>query len=387
MSQQPRQPLAGKPPASVPDASSSPHFICGSPLKRGILYSTSDDGTKLIARATATEPGTLVKPQISPEQITPLPADAPPDARLLENLPDGLVIAIPEPLMQLTINSFGEERLGDEAIREARRLNKLADILGVCGFWNQRGIEFRFLLPQSGRLSALMGRLTNRSEMEQLPIARALEERLSRIDDHIRAYVGWLVTNLNFKTEHEQLCEEFREELAMQGFPTRRQITSVCESKRSLFHQRCWDHYEHWILDGVAAPGMPIPVSPHFPNLLQADSETGVLNHTIPDYFPISGNSWFLDMLDETRLTSQRMPQLAGWLDIIRKEDAQANKLAGYRRRLLLVIYWRGLMSAFPECFVRSKKKLSAVFAEFLKVSEDTIKNDLKQLQGVLDWP
>ena len=172
------------------------------------------------------------------------------------------------------------------------------------------------------------------------------------------------------------------------GFPTRRMLCCDRTPENPTFHERCLRHYQRWILDGVEGPDLPVPVAAQFPNPMQPETSSGVSSHVIPDYFPISGQGWFPEMLDDCRSTAQRMPHLTEWFEVVRKENASMNKMEAFRRRMRLLHYWRGLVLAFPGLLRRSKKKLTAVFTEFSDVGEDTIRGDLRVLSPLLseEW-
>lgn len=369
----------------VSGAEAEPRYIAGPPLRQGTLYRPEENGTVLVAHAALGDTFDFSDNKISPSQFSIIQGQGMGDTRRLEQLPDGLSIAIPEDLIRLVINAFGEERLGSSAIAEVRRVSELAAEVGGIGFWNQRAIHYRFLEPpRSNGLLVWEGTLWGRSESEIRQVGKMLQERLDRIDQYVRGYVGWLMSNPSFRSEQRQLLQEFRVEIAAEGFPARRAIRNADPATISIFHERCLLHYDRWILDGVEAPDLPIPVAPQFPAPMPAETSRGILSHTIPAYFPVSGQGWMADMLSDARPTDTAMPQLSEWFAIIQKDDAKLNRISGYCRRLRLLHYWRGLMVAFPKGLRIAKTRMASAFADFLKVSDDTIKDDLKVLGPVL---
>ena len=375
----------------VTAAEAEPRYIAGPPLRQGTLYrlEEKEHGPALVAHAVLRNTSDSRNSEISSSQFTVLHAQGTGSTRRLEQLPHGLLIAIPDELLTLVINAFREERLGHSAVAEVRRVSQLAAELGAIGFWNQRAIHYRFLEPpRSTGLLVWEGTLWGRSESEIRQVGKMLQERLDRIDQYVRGYVGWLMSNLSFRSEQRQLLQEFRVEIAAEGFPVRRAIRNADPAAISIFHERCLLHYDRWILDGVEAPDQPIPVAPQFPAPMPAETSRGILSHTIPAYFPVSGQGWMADMLSDARPTDTAMPQLSEWFAIIQKDDAKLNRISGYCRRLRLLHYWRGLMAAFPEGLRRSQIKLTSTFAGFFKAGEDTIKSDLKLLGPLLseEW-
>ena len=227
-----------------------------------------------------------------------------------------------------------------------------------------------------------------RSDAEIRRVVTTLQSRLGKIGSYAWAYAGWLMSNLEFRSEQRHLLQEFRNKIVSEGFPTRRMLNCKSQSENPAFFERCRSHYERWILDGVEGPDLPVPVSPQFPNPMPSETSPGVLSHVIPAYFPVSGQGWFSDMLDDSRPTIRQMPHLKEWFENVRKENASLNKMSVYRRRLKLLHFWRGLYCSFPNQLHNSKRRLTGVFAEYLHAGEDTIKDDLRALRSVLseEW-
>ena len=375
----------------VTAAEAEPRYIAGPPLRQGTLYrlEEKEHGPALVAHAVLRDTHDTSRNDISPTQFSVIQGQGIGDSRRLITLPHGLLIAIPKDLIELVINAFGVERLGHSAIAEVRRVSELAAEVGAIGFWNQRAIHYRFLGPSRSKgLVVPKGELWGHTESEMRQVVKKSQERLDRIDQYVHGYAGWLMSNLSYRSEQQQLWHGFQVEIAAEGFPSRGTIRSVAPSGISTFHDRCLRHYERWILDGVVAPDLPIPVSPQFPNLMQSEVNGSTVSHTIPAYLPVPGQGWLLDMLDDARPTNQVMPHLSEWFDIVQKENGSLNMISGYCRRLRLLHYWRGLMAAFPEGLRRSQIKLTSTFAGFFKAGEDTIKSDLKLLGPLLseEW-
>lgn len=369
----------------VPDTKSIPGFICGPPLQPGFAYQLDKEGSNFIARAKLLDENALSEDRIHPCAIHLDKHQGIEVERKLTQLPTSLSIAIPEELLVLVVDEFGEKRLGESAVVAARRRNIIAANMGAIGFWNRYPILYPYIEPpKSSGFPGMTGEMFNRTDNEIHRIVATLEQRLNKIAEFVQGYAGWLMSNPQFRSEQQQLLQEFRSEIVTTGFPTRRTLCGGVPSANPAYHERCQAHFERWILDGVAGPDYPIPVSPQFPNPMPPETNTGVLSHVIPAYFPVHGQGWLNDMLDDTRPTNRQMPHLEDWFEIVRKENASLNKVLGYRRRLRLLHYWRGVMIAFPDGLRRSKSRMIVVFAEFLKVDPDTIKSDLKVLQPFL---
>ena len=375
--------------STSPVVMSQPYFIAGPPLKKGTLYKMSRDGTTLTAQAELLDKNAFEDDRSPPSSVDIVPARRINDQRRLVQIPEGLVIAIPDELLRLMVIEFGRDRLSYGALSEVRRLSNIAVQAGAIGFWNRRPFLYQVLEPQrSNGFPGLNGEMFNRSDEEIRDVVKALESRLDNIGEYVWAYAGWLFSNPQFRSEQRMLLQEFRNEIVSVGFPTRQMLLSGRPLGNPTFHERCLRHYQHWILDGVAGPDLPVPVAPQFPNPIQRETSSGVLSHSIPAYFPIPGQGWFLDMLDDSRPTQRQMSHLADWFEIVRKRNASFNKMEAFRRRMRLLHYWRGLVLAFPDLLRRSKVKLTGVFARFSGASEDTIKRDLRVLRPLLseEW-
>lgn len=359
-------------------------FILGPPLKAGTVYKVSEDGGTLTPHAKLLDKNALGDDRYHPCSIELLPDEGIDDERTLVQIPDGLVIAIPDELCRLLRNAFKKDRLSDRELSGSRRLSEMAVQAGAIGFWIRRPFRYQFLEPQASIwFHGLKGEMFGRSDAEIRDVATLLRARLDRILGYAGSYAGWLMSNPQFRSEHLHLLKEFRNEVVSIGFPTRRMLSRDGNPGIPKFHERCLSHYQRWILDGVEGPDLPVPVAAQFPNHMHPETSSGVSSHLIPAYLPVSGQGWFSDMLDDSRPTQRQMPHLAEWFEIVRKENASLNKMEAYRRRMRLLHYWRGLVLAFPDLLHRSKTKLTEVFASFLKVGDDTIRGDLRVLNPV----
>lgn len=212
------------------------------------------------------------------------------------------------------------------------------------------------------------------------------DRRSQRLNDYRRAYCGWLMTNRQFIEEQSALHQEFQTEVEQSGFPTAHRLNQMRREDRETFHSRCEEHYKRWVLQGIAGIDLPDPVpfqyiQDHHPS--EQDDRPLSFRMDYPVHLPVHGRGFLAETFAANRPT-WKFPHLEEWFEITEKDDAGMNKMAGYIRRLKITIYLRGLALACGGRKLSTKSVKVQALAEYLKVSQDTIKNDLKAVENVL---
>ena len=354
-------------------------FINGPPLRRDRIY-RFDHSHQQLEGFAAVNPSEIVEVESRRSVTHGKEFDArTQDCRSVTHIPDGFHLVIPGELLTMICQAFGENTLDRRELNQARRLTELAKELQVVGFWRRRSIEYSLLEPRTP-IDLHYGRSTFLDRKETQQRVATLDSRLDRINGYMRGYVGWLMSNRQFLDEQRELLRQFPDEVQANGFPTRSQCCGTSTNIVSGYLKRCADFYDMWILDSLTAPCLPIPVGPKIPNVMLSRNGGGDSTFTIPCYVPISGQGELAEMLDDARPSASMRPKLADWFAIIGKNEVSHNKIPGFARRLRLQRYWTALVATFPARFERAKKKLTSIFASFLAVGEDTIKQDVQIL-------
>jgi hypothetical protein len=289
----------------------------------------------------------------------------------------------------------GESRFDTDDVARER---ELADALGNfqlnvnVGFWDGRIITYNYLSPRVplnlGPALASLGK----NEAEISFTEEQAEARLKSFEGPLRAYAGWLMANPAFREEHDRLLERHWREIRSRGsFDSIHTMHSSAESETTRRQSECLQFYSRWRLQKLEGPGLPIPLAPQVPdiwNISRANPRNGVRVISIPDISPISGQGNVVETLEDSLRGGDHPQHLAEWLDIASRENVAKNMLPAYERQFHLQHFWRVLQHRFSDAFARRKTALRDAFAEYLRVSEDTIKGDLKSIAQRLgtDW-
>jgi hypothetical protein len=384
---------------------SSPAFVGQLPLKRNVLYAIADGGNTLVpCKRLTTDVLEIQGQSLSPETIGELKPefDRTPfsDWRFGEHVPAGLCLAVPTELISLFQERSRCEPFQQTELRQLRSVNHCLQPTPVyIGYFNNRPIHFEHL---SGRMPMQDGEffrnsvrqilMTNDSTLTEDAIRAHTEallendRRLQGLNDYRRAYCGWLMTNPQFVHEQAALYREFRTEVEQADFPSAFGLNHMRRDDKGTFHIRCEEHYERWVLQGIAGIDLPNPlefqyVQDHHPS--EQDDRLLSSRMVYPVHLPVHGRGFLAETFAANR-PKWKFPHLEEWFEITEKDDAGMNKMAGYIRRLKITIYLRGLDLACGDRKLLKKSVKVQALAEYLGVSQDTIKNDLKAVENVL---
>jgi len=101
---------------------------------------------------------------------------------------------------------------------------------------------------------------------------------------------------------------------------------------------------------------------------------------TIPDISPTLGRGVVDETLEDALRGGGTPAHLAAWMRIVSKRNTAKNAIPPHERRFRLQHYWRVLHRLYPQPLHRKKRALTAAFASFLDVNEDTVRNDLDRI-------
>lgn len=222
------------------------------------------------------------------------------------------------------------------------------------------------------------------------------------------AYLGWLMTNLQFLDEHRELFCGDGEVFLKEGLPARigairEPIISDWELKRETDapFQRATDRLHQfcvkWRLSHLAAPFLPEPlpqqdlsIAAHTDVGQSYARQDGMRGIVIPETMPLPGGSDLRNLLGASSEGSapEKSPHLLEWLQLISSHNSGKRKLERYSRLFKLQHYFRLLQRRYSEALKRKTVKLHFAFARYFGVTEEVIKADLQFIRKQLgrDW-
>ncbi|QDT63563.1 hypothetical protein [Calycomorphotria hydatis] len=211
-----------------------------------------------------------------------------------------------------------------------------------------------------------------------------------------QAYLGWLLTCHDFLEEHDALIRQHGRQISKNGFPQFVQSSgsisrrNPIHSKEAQFVDDFYKFYLHWHLQGMTAPYMPVPLAPQFPSLAASRNCLGEGNTTasVPSIYAITGSGTFLETLEDALRSGSDNDHLSEWMKIVAHENTAKNRFKAFARRFKIQHYWRVLSFHLADEIYRKSGKIRVCLAEYIGVSEDSIRNDERSIEESLgsDW-
>lgn len=291
---------------------------------------------------------------------------------------------------------------------------------GICGdhcasvgFWDSQLIPYSLLrrkrLEISDKVAAELG-----FTAEQVQAVRTTgAERLERFAFVSRAYAGWLVTNPEFRKEHDLLFSTWDDKIAEHGIPTPvpasrdiRQHPGETDASSPKGYEvqeadartrDCLASFENflirWRLTNLAAPYLPVPLQPQLP-VANLHAVLGHMRHGgevfyLPDTFPVFSRDELRNILEDA-LRGGTVPQhLAEWTEIVAADNAAKTSMVRFARWFELQHYWGALFERHRQSLVGQKGRVEEAMAAFLDVSPDSIHRDIRDISTRLgpNWP
>lgn len=303
---------------------------------------------------------------------------------------------LPIALQDRILQSVGRNRFtATDLLRE----RELAEATGepdlYVGLWKNTWLQYAWLAPlRPVELGSADAAMLGKNPAQAQQVERGLTERLWALEEPIRGYLGWLLANAQFLDEHDELFTKYAREIACEGLPMPIlfEAAALTASGAPAWVNDWRQFCSRWRLQSFAGPYLPLPWAPQVPDRLGvAGSRTaeGVVTAVVPDTFPMTGEGLLREMLNEA-LRGGRIPQhLATWMQIVAKPSTAKHAVSTFARQFRLQHYWRLLHLRHPAAVHRKKQSLTTAFADFLGVSSDTIKNDLKRITNSagVNWP
>lgn len=313
---------------------------------------------------------------------------------------------LPAALLEILVGIVGRGRFDTELLALEFELSGTAGDHGyTVGFRDGQPVPYHLLEPRqpiriTPEQAASAGWSKTADELRELE--RVGTERLDRFGLPVRGYAGWLMSTPTFVSEHDELVHRYRSQLRQHGFPRPLLATpgiSTGENVRQRtagpneWTQAFRSFFARWRLQSLAGPGLPLPLEPQLPDMLNRSTgpaaAEGCTSFTVPDIFPLHGRGEVHEIMQDAVRSGGEDSHLDGWLTIVAADSTAANQIPRFVRLFRLQHLVRVLYSRHADALSRRKTALLMAFAEFFDVSEDAVKRDWRFLDGRLekDWP
>ncbi len=318
-----------------------------------------------------------------------------------------LFFTLPGPLLNAIVRKIGEERFDAELLQMEYALSDICgDHTQFVGFWGCQLIGYPLLrLPSSvlprGQLleAAAAWGMTPEHIENAFKLGQATLDWNATVS---RGYLGWLSTSPTFLREHLELFTTWETQIAKSGVlqlgplvpegtmpPGTQCLTDKSAQK---FGKAFEDFYVRWRLNGLAAPYLPVPLTPKlsrsFPlTVLEQLRQAGGL-FFVPDTFPVPSRDQFRRLLEDSLRSGQMPEHLADWTRIVQSSNAAKREIVRFSRLFELQHYWRAIWQRHSQALDRTEGKLKEALASFLAVDAQVIHRDLLAIRKRLgaDW-
>ena len=203
-------------------------------------------------------------------------------------------LTLPPELLDAVLREVGAERFDVERIEMEMALSNIcADHTTNVGFLRGQPIPHQllriwpmtfsdeFLEPYAAQIDVPLEDLR-----DQIAIGN---DRLQWTVGIRRGYCGWLLTNPQFLKEHEELFDEWSDQILRHGVPgmgsvvrgttTNRDFVSTATGSMQRFLVAFENFFVRWRLEGMGAPMVPRPLGPHVP-VIDMRLVTGHMEHS-----------------------------------------------------------------------------------------------------------
>ena len=233
----------------------------------------------------------------------------------LTRFPDSPLYGLPEKSIdRLAKPSVRRAALLDgPAVRAEQHLYRLCQQADAVGFDGRRAITYPYLtqtlsLPEQNQFRHL-----GWSEKDWKS-AKALLPKVSKANERLAAYVGWLLTETPFRNALQDLSRRWRElpEDLRPGFPLLRPtVVRVTEAPEGYSEApdaiRAWvmnfrEFCDQWSLIGMATWELPFPQGPLLPAFLPSDSPAlskRMVHLILPIHYHLTGDEDLINTIVE----------------------------------------------------------------------------------------
>ncbi len=331
----------------------------------------------------------------------------------LPDIPDGVDHAVPEcyathaliqdktfyvlpvALLDELERTLGRATFDQELFDMERALAaQLKPIPALVGFQDGQAIRYELLAPEPTPLPPADRALLDRSPWNldvagYKAICAAAQQRMHPYRVAMRGYIGWLMTNLQFLDQRDQLFRKWRKQLAKHGIPQsgptkfggvpHRDLFRRVRARKMLdFLNEFAAFYARWRLLHLITCELPEPLAPQIPLLtplaLLTHMQAGGVSLYQPDTMPVPPRDQLRHMLDDVRLAREN-DHLREWIEIVRHERHSNRALDAYGDIFALHHHRTVLLQRHAGVFRRRLGKLDEAFAGFLGCDTRTVEN------------
>ena len=294
--------------------------------------------------------------------------------RFFYTLPTALLLTIEDAVKK-------PERFNCDDWKMEYQISSLAEgIPGSVGFFDGLHCEFNYLHPRAFTAAfQRLARVQHGAAADKM--LAEMSKELDKINADYRAYLGWLLTNSTFLTEHRRLWEVLGPTYLKHGIPTvivgtlgsfgcKQDLPANDQKLFKIGQDAILDFGNRWRLQGIVGPFLPVPLSlqvPAFPIPLAQHyaGQSGMKSISVPDILTAEAGrlrNWMENS------TASEDTHLDGWRAIVSPSNCAKQPRQRFQRQFQLQHYFRILARRHPKLLPRNQAKLEYGFAEFLGV-------------------
>ena len=311
--------------------------------------------------------------------------------------------SLPTALLREIERSFQKhERFSSDDWKMEYQLSRLTErVPNSVGFFDGVYLEFNYL--RSRAFNAAFEQLVREryGAVAADKMLADMSEQLDKLNANYQAYLGWLLTNNAFLTEHRQLWEGLGPTYLKYSIPTVIVGTAgdfgckqdLPANEQALFKEgqdAISEFGNRWRLQGIAGPFLPLPLSLQVPALpiplaQHYAAQLGMKSIVVPDILT-ADEGQLRNWMENS--TAPDDAHLREWHAFVSPSNCTKQSMQRFQRQFQVQHYFRVLARRHPQLLLRNQAKLEYGFGEFLGVSEDAIKKDLAVIRGRLgpDW-
>lgn len=273
------------------------------------------------------------------------------------------------------------------------------------GFFDGQPLQFGFLEP-SRYDESMLDFLTEAQGKERAVLS---VQALNRAKNDLQAYLGWLLTNPQFILEHRHLFQGACNRFLAEGMPCR--IGKLHDTLTPEWNMQpvetpqmqdavdqLVEFCQRWGLVSLTSPFLPNPLPPQCQEtVLNTDvglsyaRQDGTRMISVPVTVPLPTSSDLRSMVEMVGASAHSLDleHLNEWMALASpKSHGELQMLSRFGRIFRLQHYWRILYKRHSEALEHQIERLRYAFADFMEVSDDTIKDDLRLIKNRLgaDW-
>ncbi len=274
------------------------------------------------------------------------------------------------------------------------------------GYWRGSNVLYSGFRLRSVRLLSEHKTLQQWPDLKTRGIKRVylIEHADARVSRDLKSYLGWLLTEKLFLQEHDELLTRHVNAIRRWGIEHGAHMpvaeTIYSDESSNPVNDPALMEYEsekqaflfRWRLAGLAGPYLPLPLDTNVdPEVSRNHSRSMTRIGTflfVPDTVAIPSRDELRKLLNDARSDLPKEEHLSEWQTIIRSENSARNQLQRYRRIFELQHYSAPLFQRHRTRLKGRVGDLEVAFALWLKVSTETVHQDLIIIRRRLgkDW-